>query len=213
MGPRLPRSAALPRVQRRPQARLGAVEASVKVGELIRASHLAWQAQAEGGESAEKATKLVAEPSFVAGLAAEKARRFGASPAASAEPSGDADKAATERKRVQPLLKQAETFLGIFALVTKNLAAYKACIEEAAKQPGSSASGPCRQSVYNDGAEDGYRARYLSLQNNLSLWRKTLRSLDDEALAAELDARREKAMGDGEVPPVGPLQKSKLVKP
>jgi hypothetical protein len=105
-----------------------------------------------------------------------------------------------EQRRVAPLLKQAESFLHVFAAQAQKQLAFQKCQAEHTADGTDPAAvrGKCEEEAFGTDPDD---KRYQAQKNNESLFRRLLKNIADPALAKSLAARKGAAQSFGEVYP------------
>jgi len=171
------------------QVRLQAAEQAQKRNEMVEAQRYAILALVSPEESTrQKASELLTSDALKQGLVASQGRQ---------EPGpgkrgGDADE-----KRLRALIKEADTFLYVFAAAEKKRVAFDTCLDRTGDNPtGELLTNLCREEIYKDTSEDGYRTRYTKERTDEFQWRRVLRDFHDDALAQTYKQKKTKAITD-----------------
>jgi hypothetical protein len=105
----------------------------------------------------------------------------------------EATKAAeAEQRRVYPLRTQGESFVRVFATQGQKQKAFEKCRTEKTEE---GAAAQCHEEAFGSDPDD---KQYQARKNNENLFRRLLKQIADPALTADLEARKQRALSEGE---------------
>jgi hypothetical protein len=106
--------------------------------------------------------------------------------------------AETEQRRVYPLRTQGESFVRVFASEGQKQKAFEKCQADKGEEAGSDPQGvrvACDDLVFGTEPDD---KKYQARKNNEDLFRRLLAKIADPALTRDLEARKARALAEGE---------------